>query len=162
MKNILYILLLLPLCLACKKEPIGEPLFQNHFINFVDASGQNLFESGKINTANFYYESGDIISTWDEIMAYKSETIAPEVIRSTAPEYQETVSAMLNNDFLLFESWQGNLEKERVISINDKTYTFRYSLKDGFFKTAKSCSLKPMLLMNMIYTCTTLCWKSIN
>lgn len=137
MKNLLLILLFLPLCMACKKESIGEPLFQDHFIDFVDASGQNLFESGKIATSSFYYESGDIKSTWDEAMAYKESILAPEVIKSTPTEYQDTVSAMLSNDNLLFEPWQGNLERERVIFMNGAKHTFRYSLKDGFYQNGE-------------------------
>ncbi|MCJ8165168.1 hypothetical protein MKJ04_09970 [Pontibacter sp. E15-1] len=142
MKKLLFILLFIPLCLACKKEQIGEPLIQYHFINFVDASGQNLFESGKISTSNFYYESGDIKSTWEETMAYKKEILTPEVIKSTPTEYQDTVSAMLSNDNLLFEPWQGNLERERVIFINGAKHTFRYSLKEGFYQNGKKLQSK--------------------
>lgn len=142
MLGLLSILLILPLCLACKKEPIGEPLPQLHFIDFVDASGKNLFESGEISTSEFRLISGDFIYTWDEILAEKkrdAKSISEEL--SHAYAYTDTLTEMLNNDNLLLEETQGNLGSfgplERVFLINGETYTFTYSSKEGFYQNGK-------------------------
>jgi hypothetical protein len=142
MLSLLSMLLIIPLCLACKKESIGEPLPQLHFIDFVDASGKNLFERGEISTSEFRLISGDFIYTWDEILVEKKRkatSISEEL--SHAYAYADTLTEMLNNDNLLFEETQGNLggfgPLEKVFLINGKTYTFTYSAKEGFYQNGK-------------------------
>lgn len=154
MKNLLYILFFIPLCLACKKEPIGDPIPQLHFIDFVDASGKNLFESGKIDTSEFHYISGDFIDTWEDLMAGKEFSITsffnitPD--RTTVSnEYTETIDSLRNNNNILLESDQGTLERERVISINGIQHTFRYSLKDGFYQDGKKLQSSTELLTDL-------------
>ncbi len=142
MKKLLFILLFLPLCMACKKETIGEPLPQVHFIDFVDASGRNLFESGKIPTTEFLYISGNNRYSWEEILAAKKRS-ATQINESIphAYAYADTLTNMLNNDNLLLEVSQGNLggfgPLERVYIINGETSTFTYSLKEGFYQNGK-------------------------
>lgn len=140
MKNLLLLLLFLPLCMACKKESIGEPLLQNHFIEFVDASGTSLFKSGAISTSEFRLISGDFTLTWEDILAEKKRS-ATSIYESLRYTYADTLESMLTNDNLFLEVSQGNLggfgPLERVYLINGETSTFTYSLKEGFFQNGK-------------------------
>lgn len=140
MKNILYFLFFIPLCLACKKEPIGMPLEQYHFINFVDASGMNLFESGKIDTTELLLLSGDFTLNWDDILAEKNRS-ASSIYESLFDTHGDTLKSMLSNNALLLEVSLGNLggfgPRERIFSINGKTHTFTYSLKEGFYQNGR-------------------------
>lgn len=53
-------------------------------------------------------------------------------------EFQQTVNEILeNNEYLLLEDFQG--ERERIISVNGKEFTFKMSpLKEGFFQNGKA------------------------
>ena len=132
MKKLLLILLFVPLCVACEKEeePGEDVLPQYHFINFVNDSGENLFENNQIPTSNFFYVAGDSKESWEDLMAERE--IQLSIISDE--KFQQTVSEILeNNEYLLVENFQG--ERERVLSINGEEYTFRMSpLKDGFFQ----------------------------
>lgn len=139
---LLSMLLIIPLCISCKKEPIEEPLMQYHFIQFVDASGKNLLESGEISTAEFKLISGDFVFTWDEILAEKKRDAT--IISETLPhnyEHAAIFSEMLNNDNLLLEASQGNLgsygPRKKTFSLNGVNHTFAYSLKEGFYQNGK-------------------------
>lgn len=142
MLSLFSMLLIIPLCFSCKKEPIEEPLMQYHFIEFVDASGKNLLESGEISTSEFRLISGDFIFTWDEMLAEKKRDATS--ISETLPhnyEHAAILNEMLSNDNLLLEASQGNLgsygPREKIFSLNGVNHTFTYSLKEGFYQNGK-------------------------
>ncbi len=142
MKKLLLILLFIPLCMACKKEPIDEPLLQYNFIEFVDASGQNLFESGKIDTSEFQQISGNLVLTWEDIMDEKkrSATQAQTYGFITEP-YADAFNSLFRDNNLLLEVSQGYLGyyggTKRVFSINGVEHTLTYSLKERFYQNGK-------------------------
>lgn len=135
MKKLLLIIFIFPMLFSCEKEEAepSEPLAQFHFINFVDASGNNLFENNKIQTTDFFYLSGDLTVSWEDLIMER--TIQLSEIKTE--EFQKTVTEILEkNEYILVENFQG--ERERVISINGEEYTFKMSpLKDGFFKNGE-------------------------
>lgn len=140
--SFLSMLLILPMCFSCKKEPIEEPLMQYHFIEFVDVSSKNLLESGEISTYEFRLISGNFIITWDEMLAEKKRDA--KSISDTLPynyEHAAILNEMLSNDNLLLEASQGDLEyygpREKIFSLNGVNHTFTYSLKDGFYQNGK-------------------------
>lgn len=142
MLRFLLTLFILPLCLSCKKESIEEPLMQYHFIEFVDASGNNLLESGRISTSEFRLISGDFTFTWDEMLAHKKRDATS--ISETLPhnyEHAAILNEMLSNDHLLLEASQGNLDsygpREKIFTLNGANHTFTYSLQEGFYQNGK-------------------------
>ncbi|WP_299704402.1 hypothetical protein [uncultured Pontibacter sp.] len=143
--SLLLMLLIIPLCFSCKKEPVEEPLMQYHFIEFVDASGKNLLESGEISTSDFKLISGDFVYTWDEILAEKKRDATS--ISETLPhnyEHVDILNEMFSNDNLLLEASQGNLggfgPREKIFSLNGVNHTFTYSSKEGFYQNGKKLS----------------------
>lgn len=132
MKKLLLVLLILPLFTAFKKEDVTEPLPQFHFINFVDASGENVFATSKIDTAEFFYMFGQTSIPWEGMMEDKDYIISQSATlhRGAATQVSE------RNPFLLLENFQGN--RERTFVINGQTHHFRFSpLLDGFFQNGE-------------------------
>lgn len=136
MRKLLLSILFIPLCFACEKEETepGEPLSQFHFINFVDESGENLFKSNKLSTAEFNYGFSQSLQSWEELMTEREIQLSGV----SDEEFENTVSEILkNNEYLLVENFQG--ERERVISINGEESTFHLSpLKEGFYQNGKA------------------------
>ncbi|PVY41645.1 hypothetical protein [Pontibacter virosus] len=129
MKKLLLVLFIMPLFIACKKEDVAEPLSQFHFINFVDASGENVFATSKIDTAEFFYMFGQTSIPWEGMMEDKNYILSRSgtLLGDTAIQVSEI------NPFLLLEDFQGN--RERTFLISGQTHHFRFSpLQDGFFQ----------------------------
>lgn len=132
MKKLLLLLLIVPLFIACKKEDEAEPLSQFHFINFVDESGANVFESGKIDTLNFLMHHE---VPWKALMKEKHHRITSSV------QMHEGVATQVSesNPFLLFEDFQGTRERTYIINGHMKYFLFS-PLEEGFFQNGEKLS----------------------
>ncbi|MDO6389901.1 hypothetical protein Q4E40_07160 [Pontibacter sp. BT731] len=129
MKKLLFVLLFLPLFIACKKEDVAEPLSQFHFINLVDASGENVFATSKIDTAEFFYMFGQTSIPWEGMMEDKDYILA----RSATLHGDIATQVSERNPYLLLEDFKGN--RERTFIIDGQPHHFRFSpLQDDFFQ----------------------------
>ncbi|WP_017733994.1 hypothetical protein [Nafulsella turpanensis] len=137
MRKLLLVLLFVPLCIACEKEeePGEDILPQYHFINFVDESGQNLFETNQISTSEFKYGFSYGMRSWEELMAEKESHVS--YVEQTGLMPDELSEVLENNEYLIVDEFQG--ERDKMISIDGVEYTFRLSpLKEGFFQNGSS------------------------
>lgn len=135
MKKLLFVLLFLPLFIACRKEEVAEPLSQLHFINLVDASGENVFATSKIDTAEFFYMFGQTSIPWEGMME-------EDYILSRSATLHGGIATQVSerNPYLLLEDFQGN--RERTFLTRGQAHHFRFSpLQDGFFQNG--VKLKP-------------------
>lgn len=142
MQKLLFLVLIVLLCAACKKEDAAEPLAQLHFIEFVGEDGKNVFSSQKLGTEDVYYVSGESNVSWENLIAGKKQ-IAEQVLASTPKLYAhaDKLASMLESDYILLEESQGYLERKRDISISGEKSVWIFSSRNRFSRDGQAAQV---------------------